>query len=235
MTITVFVTGTGTDVGKTWWSVALIHELRARGVLAVARKPAQSFPPGDGPTDADLLADAAGVDPTSVCPPSRWYELPLAPPMAAAALGRPGFTISDLVSETSVALDSQTEATMPPGIRRLVLVEGAGGPRSPVADDGDNVDLSRALAPDIVLLVADAGLGTINAVRLAAAPFREIGIPLVVALNRFRADPLHQANETWLRDRYGFDTVTQPIVLAARWATGSVAEATPSPGKPVGR
>jgi len=217
---TVFVTGTGTEVGKTWWSVVLLGALREQGREVVARKPAQSFEARDGATDADLLAAATGAEPAAVCPPHRWYDLPLAPPMAASRLGRPGFTVADLVSELTA-----------PGDTDLILVEGAGGPRSPIADDGDNVDFAHALAPDVVLLVADAGLGSINAVRLAAAPFRELGLPLVVALNRFGADPLHAANEAWLRDRYGFDTVTEPEVLAARWATGSVAEGTPGPGK----
>ena len=231
MTTTVFVTGTGTEVGKTWWSVALVRGLREFGVLAVARKPAQSFLPGTGPTDAELLAEASGTDPTVVCPPARWYEVPLAPPMAAASLGRPGFSISDLAAETAGAADRLAGSSVPTRIQRLLLVEGAGGPRSPIADDGDNVDFARAIAPDLVVLVADAGLGTINAVRLAAAPFRESGIPLVVALNRFEGDDLHIANERWLRDRYGFDTVTDPGVLVDRWSTGSVVERTPEPGK----
>ncbi len=234
MTTTVFVTGTGTEVGKTWWSVELIRGLRSRGVLAVGHKPAQSFMAGDGLTDAELLADASGIDPMLVCPPARWYEVPLAPPMAAASLGRPGFTISDLVAETSSAADRLTESNLPPRIRRLLLVEGAGGPRSPIADDGDNVDFARALGVDLILLVADAGLGTINAVRLAAAPFREVGVPLVVALNRFGTDPLHSANQAWLRDRYGFDTVTDPELLVDgvvmdRWAAGSIVKSTPKP------
>jgi dethiobiotin synthetase len=220
VTTTVFVTGTGTEVGKTWWTVALLRALRDRGLQVVARKPAQSFESRDGTTDADLLAAAAGAEPTVVCPPTRWYELPLAPPMAATRLGRPGFVVADLVSELGHPEEGD-----------LRLVEGAGGPRSPLADDGDNVDFARVLAPDLVLLVAEAGLGTINAVRLAAAPFQELGLPLVVALNRFGADPLHTANETWLRDRYGFDTVIDPEALAARWATGSVAEGIPGPGK----
>ncbi len=217
---TVFVTGTGTEIGKTWWSVAVLRALRDRGVPVAARKPAQSFASRDGATDADLLAAATGAEPAAVCPPERWYELPLAPPMAASRLGRAGFVVADLISELCA-----------PGEGTFLLVEGAGGPRSPLADDGDNVDFARALAPDIVLLVADAGLGTINAVRLAAAPFRDLGLPLVVALNRFGTEPLHEANEAWLRDRDGFDTVIDPTTLAGRWATGSVAEAIPGPGK----
>ncbi len=42
------------------------------------------------------------------------------------------------------------------------LVETAGGLRSPIADDGDCRSFVQGLAPDVVVLVADAGLGTIN-------------------------------------------------------------------------
>ena len=49
-------------------------------------------------------------------------------------------------------------------------METAGGVRSPLAgDDGDAVALAGSLMPDVVVLVADAGLGTINAVRLTVA------------------------------------------------------------------
>ena len=63
------------------------------------------------------------------------------------------------------------------------LVEGVGGPRSPISADGDNVDLAHALAPDLVVLVADAGLGTINAVRLSVGALADF--PVLVALNRY--------------------------------------------------
>jgi dethiobiotin synthetase len=206
----VFVSGTGTEVGKTWWAAALLRAERARGVRVAARKPAQSFAAGDRQTDANVLGAATGERPEEVCPPDRWYERALAPPMAAAALGRPAFTVADLAAET---LD-EPAAT-------LVLVEGAGGPCSPLACDGDNVDLARALGVDAVLLVADAGLGTINAVRLAAAALvtRLAGTPFVVALNRFDGSPLHAANRAWLRERDGFDVVVAPEDLVGRWTT----------------
>ena len=50
----VFVAGTGTDIGKTWWTAATARELRAAGVAVAARKPVQSGEPG-APTDADVL------------------------------------------------------------------------------------------------------------------------------------------------------------------------------------
>ena len=68
----------------------------------------------------------------------------------------------------------------------------------PISDDGDNVDLAHQLAPDLVVLVADAGLGTINAVRLSVTAFADF--PVVVALNRFTAEPLPERNRAHLVD-----------------------------------
>ncbi len=198
-----FVTGTGTEVGKTWFGSRLITALRAEGLTVAARKPAQSFEPGTGPTDADLLGAASGEDPHLVCPPHRWYEVPMAPPMAAAVLGRPEITIADLVRECG---------PLPTGT--ITLIEGAGGPRSPIAVDGDSVDLARAVGAERVLLVADAGLGTINAVRLCLEALR--GFPVLVALNRFdAADDLHRRNRAWLEE-HGVAVTTGPDEAAAR-------------------
>jgi dethiobiotin synthetase len=197
------IAGTGTEVGKTWVAVALAGAWRASGLRVAARKPAQSFDPADGVTDADLLAAASGEAADVVCPRHRWYEVAMAPPMAAEALGRDAFTVADLAAEMQ----------WPDGVD-VGLVETAGGVRSPIATDGDNVDLAAAVSPDLVVLVADAGLGTINAVRLAAAPF---AAPVVVMLNRYDGgDALHRANRVWLAERYGFDVVVEVGVLAER-------------------
>jgi dethiobiotin synthetase len=199
--VLVFVAGTGTDIGKTWFTAATVRALGDRARI-VAKKPAQSFEPGDEPTDADVLAGATGQRPFDVCPEHRWYDVAVAPPMAADMLGRPAFTVADLVAELQ-----------PFDHDAVTFVEGAGGPRSPIAGDGDNVDLARALAPDLVVLVGDAGLGTINAVRLSAATLAEW--PLVVALNRYDAtNDLHARNADWLRTREGLEIVTDPEALA---------------------
>jgi dethiobiotin synthetase len=205
---TVLVVGTGTEVGKTWIAAGLAVELQARGRRVAARKPAQSFDPGDddaGRTDAQQLAAATGEDPATVCPPARWYPRPLAPPMAAAALGRPPFTIADLAAE--VALEDPAD---------VVLVEGAGGVRSPLATDGDALDLGRVLRTDATVLVADPGLGTINAVRLSTAAVATAGLPPpVVVLNRFdSAEPVHEANRVWLQEQDGACCVVTVAELA---------------------
>jgi len=191
----VLVAGTGTEVGKTFVASRLAAALRARGWRVGARKPAQSFDPGElGRTDAELLAAATGEAPEQVCPRSRWYETPLAPPMAADALGRPTLALGELEAELA--------ASWPRPALDLALVELAGGPRSPLAHDGDGVDLARRLAPDLVLLVADAGLGTLNAVRLSADAFAPAAVWL--HLNRYdAASELHRRNRDWLRERAG--------------------------------
>lgn len=200
----VLVTGTATEIGKTWFGAATAAELHARNVRVAARKPVQSGEPGP-PSDAELLAAATGEAPDRVCPPHRTYSVAWAPPMAADALGLPPFTVAELAAEI----------TWEPGTE-IGLVEGVGGPRSPIASDGDTVDLARILDPDVVVLVADAGLGTVNAVRLAGAVLAERA--LLVALNRFGHDPLHARNLEHLTVVDLFDVVTSPADLADRLA-----------------
>jgi dethiobiotin synthetase len=194
----VLVVGTGTEVGKTWVACRVARALRRRGLIVVARKPVQSYDPTDdlSDTDAALLAHATGDHPAAVCPQHRWYPVAMAPPMAAEALGRRPFTVAELVEELAW-----------PTVAGVGLVEAAGGVRSPMAADGDGVTLAAALRPDRVVLVADAGLGTINGVRLSAAALAPW--PVTVVLNRFDAgDDLHVRNVEWLAGVDGHDVVT---------------------------
>ncbi len=201
----VAVVGTGTDVGKTWVSARLLVEWRAAGLSVAARKPVQSFDPSDDPAgyDASVLGAASGEAPESVCAAHRWYPVAMAPPMAAEVLGRPAFTLGDLVDELR----------WPHERVDVGLLETAGGLRSPIAEDGDCQALAEQLAPDGVLLVADAGLGTINAVRLTVDALSLAGAPVVVVvvLNRFEAgSELHQRNLSWLADRDGLRVLVTP-------------------------
>lgn len=202
----VYCVGTATEVGKTWVGAATLAELRRRGRSVAARKPVQSFDPAEaGPLDAEALAAATGEAPHDVCAPERTYEVPMAPPMAAAALGRPCPTIAELLA----AVDR-------PDVD-VLWVEGVGGPRSPIAADGDGIDLGAALGPDVVVLVADAGLGTINAVQLCLPPLRTLGPAPIVVLNRYDdGDDLHRRNRDWLVERLRIDVLTSPLALADR-------------------
>jgi dethiobiotin synthetase len=110
--------------------------------------------------------------------------------MAAGLLGRPGFGLDDLINE--LAWES--------GEFDVGIVEGAGGVRSPIADDADNAQFIASVDPDLVVLVADAGLGTINSVRLSLGALT--GLRVLVFLNRFDPDQItHRLNAAWLRER----------------------------------
>lgn len=208
----VLVCGTATEVGKTWVGARLLSELRGRGLTVAARKPAQSFDVDaegtrlGGATDAELLGGASGEDPTVVCRPFRSYTRAMAPPMAAEALGLPPFSVADLVDEMDWPADRV----------EVGLVEMAGGVRSPQASDGDTTHVVAALRPDVVVLVADAGLGTINAVRLSMEALRTVTgaeprIRTVVVLDRFDGNhDIHRRNWEWLTKRDLYEVLTLP-------------------------
>ena len=196
--VLVVVVGTGTEIGKTWVAARLLEQWRRAGLRVSARKPAQSFEHGEDTTDAAVLGAASGERPEVVCLPERSYPAAMAPPMAARALGRPPVSLGDLRAEL--------RWTNPPP--QVGLVETAGGLRSPQAEDGDALDLCMLLRPDAVVLVADAGLGTINAVRLCTDALSARGLSCSVVLNRYdEGASLHAANRGWLRDRDGLGVV----------------------------
>ena len=196
----VVCTGTATDIGKTWLGAQVLSAVRAAGISVAARKPAQSFDADDSsPTDAEILAAATGEPVHHVCSDRRSYPVAMAPPMAAEALGQPSPTVEELLAEM----------VWPSPTPQLRWVETVGGVRSPLASNGDTATLCARLRPSVVVLVADADLGAINSVRLAASALA--GHHLIVYLNRFsHRNYLHQANRQWLTERDGYRTAIAP-------------------------
>lgn len=206
----VAVAGTTTAVGKTWVTARILEGLRARGVGVSARKPVQSYGPDEsGATDADVLAAASGESVTDVCAAHRWYPAAMAPPIAASVLGRAPPRLAELLGELR----------WPSPAPDVGFVETVGGVRSPLAGDGDSRGLIDGLDPDRVLLVADAGLGAIDATRLAAGALAPRTV--TVHLNRYRPeDVVHRRNLEWLRDRDGLTVETGIEGLVVRLASG---------------
>lgn len=202
----VVVLGTGTSVGKTWVAAKVLARLRAAGVTVAARKPVQSFAACEVETDAHVLGLASGEAPEDVCPGHRWYAIAMAPPIAAAFLGTTPPALGELLAEVE----------WPEPAVDVGVLETAGGPRSPIATDADSAALAAAAGADLHVLVAHAGLGAINAVRLSAAVLPE---PLVVFLNRFDNGEVHDRNRRWL-EADGFDVVVELAGLARRVAGG---------------
>jgi len=188
------ILGTHTEVGKTFVTAGWLAHLRAQGFTVAARKPVQSFHESDTTTDATQLAHATGEAEIQVCLPHRRYALAFAPPMAADALRRPRIEMSELLTEMVWPADVD-----------VGVVETVGGLRSPLAHDGDSIELLIQLQPNGIVLVADAGLGTLNAVRLSLGCLPKV--KTLVFLNRYDAtNELHRLNRRWLHERDAVQT-----------------------------
>ncbi|MFJ3141808.1 dethiobiotin synthase [Streptomyces halstedii] len=161
MTVLV-VSGTGTEIGKTVVTAAVAAASQDRRVAVL--KPAQTgLAPGE-PGDAAEVARLAGAHVTAV-ELARFPE-PLAPETAARRAGLPP------VRPYEIAEAAQKLATE----HDLVLVEGAGGLLVRYDGEGSTLaDAARLLAAP-VLVVAPAGLGTLNATALTAEALRTRGL-----------------------------------------------------------
>jgi dethiobiotin synthetase len=149
----IFVTGTGTDVGKTFLSAALIRHWRAAGHAVKAFKPvASGFDPATAQTsDPCVLLAALGRPIADIETISPWrFAAPLSPDMAAAREGR------TLDFEAIVEFSRQVARSAD-----RVLIEGVGGIMVPVDERHTVLDWMSALRMP-VLLVAGSYLGTIS-------------------------------------------------------------------------
>ena len=196
-----FVTGTDTGVGKTHVTCLIVRQLLAAGVRVAAYKPACSGAvvqhDGQSPDEKDpvsinrvdtsrssreaattvrgpqrtiprwddidrLYAATSGIWPDDTICPQR-FVAPLAPPVAARLEGRS--------VDTRLLVDGAYRFSN----ADVLLIEGAGGWLSPLADETTVADLAIELnAP--VLIVARAGLGTINHTLLTVEAVRSRGL-----------------------------------------------------------
>ncbi len=168
-----FITATGTDIGKTFVACALIRALRAQGRAVEAFKPVLSGFTGYAGSDAACLIEALGGSERDLdrMSPLR-FEAPLAPPSAARLEGQL-IALDDLAVRCLARTAGAGDQTL--------LIEGAGGLMSPIAEDGTNLDLIRALGLPVIV-VAGSYLGsvshTLTALRVLAS--QEIAVAAVV-------------------------------------------------------
>jgi dethiobiotin synthetase len=208
-----FVTATDTGVGKTEVACALVALARAAGVDAVGMKPAQSGHDPAEPSDAERLREASGaVEPLeALCPYS--FAAPLAPGVAARLEGK----------EVSLARIVDAARALA-GRHAAVVVEGAGGLLVPLTPRETYADLAVALALPAVV-VARAGLGTVNHTALTVEALRRRGLAVAaIVLNRGvpADDPSVPYNAAEIAKLTGVAPVaTLPFVgdIAARGAT----------------
>lgn len=162
----IFVTGTDTDVGKTAVAVAIARRLVAAGKRVGVYKPVAT----GGLADAETLWSAAGqpLSLAAVCPQS--FPAAISPPRSARAAG------------TSID-ERLLEGGLDPwrAVSDFLIVEGAGGLFSPLADACSNADLAVRLGLPLVVVDA-ARLGAIGRTRATVMAARTLGLTVAAVV-----------------------------------------------------
>ena len=199
-----FITGTGTDIGKTWLACALLRHWRAQGLRPAAVKPVLSGfdPAAVQSSDAALLLDALGSEPgaRSLDAMSPWrYAAALSPDMAAALEGR------QVPFESVVAFTRRAAADSPGPL----LVEGVGGVMVPL-DHRHTVRDWIAASGLPSVLVAGSYLGSLSHTLTALEALVRAGVPVAaIAVNESEgsAVPLDAALDSLTRHAGGIPLV----------------------------
>ena len=185
---TIFVTASGTEIGKTFVTCALIHQLRSEGYSVGALKPVATGVTGEelDASDSGMLLKALGrsVDPEQVAAVSPWrFREPLSPDMAAEREDR-CIPFSDLVAFC------RREAELD-----VTLIEGIGGVMVPLDRGHTVLDWIAALAAP-ALLVTGSYLGTLSHTLTAAGMLRARNVEIAgIIVNESETQPV-AAEET---------------------------------------
>ena len=177
-----FVTGSDTDVGKTYIACQLVSQLRAAGLQVETRKPAESGCNKDSrghlqTHDAAALRLANGERETIERIAPNRFRAALAPHRAARLENR------------ELYLEQLVEACRRDCPDCCLLVEGAGGFFSPLAEDGLNADLAHALQLPVIVVVEDR-VGAVNQALMTIAAVHARGLEIAaVVLNRLSSVP----------------------------------------------
>lgn len=230
---TVFISGTGTDVGKSVATAALLRALRQAGLPVQAVKPVQTgVEDAAREGDAARYAQAVADMPPGPLPPAATlhsFRLPASPHLAAAREGRE-LTVSGLRQDIETHWRTLMAAQTGDGPCAMLL-EGAGGLRVPFNEQEDTLDLMAVLAAPVVI-VARNELGALNQIRLTLDAVRDRGLvtaglvltppPDALATPDEATQAILADNERWLRarlDAEGIPVAVLPWVRlnAAGW------------------
>jgi len=166
-----FITGTDTDVGKTFVAANIARHWVNTGTQVIVRKPIASgcIRQADGSLYSEdahhLKAGACSAEPIdTICP--HQFEPAVSPHLALQQAGCE-LSITQLLSCCQLPLTK----------RQCLIVEGAGGWMSPLASDGLNQDFARRLQLPVILVVANR-LGCINHALLSALAIQAAGLRL---------------------------------------------------------
>ena len=178
----IFITGTGTDVGKTYVTGLIVKKLKESGMNAAYYKAAMSGNEWteEGmllPGDAQYVKTVSGIEQSLACMCPYVYEAAVSPHLASRIEGNP-VMLQEVVKGFEEVCRQYDYVTM----------EGSGGILCPICFDERELwleDVIRELGLSS-LIVADAGLGTINSVVLTVEYMRAKGLPVKgIIFNRF--------------------------------------------------
>ncbi|WP_392885322.1 dethiobiotin synthase [Eubacterium limosum] len=200
----IFITATGTDVGKTYITARIIKGLIAQGINAGYYKAAISGTEFE--TGKRIAGDAAYVfrfaglkgDPNQAV--TTLFDYPASPHLAAQMENK-SITLAPILQDFDKAAS----------VYDYVVMEGSGGIICPLNLEGATLmltDVINALALDIVI-VADAGLGTINSTLLTLEYARSLKINTrCIVLNRFdKNSTIHCDNKKVLEAMTGLEVL----------------------------
>lgn len=200
-----FITGTGTDTGKTYITSLLLKKLNETGHSCAYYKAAMSGNERDSsgkliPGDALYVKNVSGITQSldEMCP--YVYENAVSPHLASRTEGNP--VDMTVVKENYNRLTSQYD---------LIIAEGSGGILCPLRYDDKKIFLENVIrALDLpCLVVADAGLGTINSVVLTLEYMKSHSIPVKgIVFNHFHAgDIMEEDNKTMCEELTGIPVI----------------------------
>lgn len=173
-----FVTGTGTEVGKTVVAAAIARTLAAEGKRVAVFKPAVTGLEEEGETDHALLRRASGSSQSDEEIAPYRYDPPASPHLAAALAGEE--IDPERLRQTARAAAEDAD---------VLVCEGVGGLLVPLSPTYLVRDLAADLAYPLVI-VAAPGLGTINHTLLTIESARAAGLEVAaVVLNPWPEDP----------------------------------------------
>lgn len=200
-----FVTGTGTDVGKTYVTALMVKKLKEEGWNAGYYKAALSGAKRCKdkliPEDADYVCQVAGIKQSPNDMVSYVYEHAVSPHLAAKIEGNP-------VNKAIVMGQYMEQCKW----YEYITVEGSGGIVCPIRyDEQQHImleDIVKLLELDCVI-VAEAGLGTINSVVLTVSYMRQKGIGIKgILLNHFHpGDVMEEDNWKMVEKLTGIQVV----------------------------
>ena len=191
-----FISATGTDVGKTYVTALIVKKLRRAGFNAGYYKAALSGADCIEDSDAGFVNKTAQIGQEEKSLLSYLYKNAVSPHLAAKLEGNP--VEKNVVISDYKAVQEKYD---------YVTVEGSGGIVCPIRYD----DKARYFLEDIikwlklpVLLVADAGLGTINSVVLTHEYMQNHGLKLQgIILNNYTGSIMQNDNIKMIEEMTG--------------------------------